>query len=198
MKLLAERRIVASLAAVVALATLVTGALYWNDLKRVYYRHRLHLDPSFLLELISQPELSLEQSVASDFLEFRHGKAALFEAYVTHLAEEIDHLEEPPTHVFSTFDGQRVWFDASYSGRKLEAGEFFCEQHHVVPAIRQLLPRLEGEVFRVPGADDFEFSTLPTAQAVHLYRQSIPDADAGSIFTFRGSDPYVCRVRKRG
>lgn len=191
-----RRRTVVIVAALGALITIVAGALFQGNLQLKYYEYRLRLEPSFLLEIISEPEASPGYVAASRFLEERRAREALFRAYATHLAEEIDH-QEAPQQAFTNFGGQRVWFDASYSGRKLEAGESFCDGHDVVPAIKRLLPLLEGEVFRLAGADDFEFSVLTSDRAVRLYRQSLPDIEIGSVFTYQGSDTYVCWVRKK-
>ena len=191
-----RRRSIVILAALGALVTIAAGVLFQGNLQLRYYQYRLRLDPAFLLRIISEPETSPERVAASRFLGERRAREVLFQAYVTHLAEEIDHEETDPQRAFTSFGGGRVWFDASYSGRKLEAGESFCDEHGVVPAIERLLPRLEGEVFRLPGADDFEFSFLTSDEAVQLYRQNIPDIEVGSVFTYRGSDTYVCRVKR--
>ncbi len=186
------------LAALAALVTIAAGVLFQGSLRLTYYEYRLRLAPSFLLRIISAPEASPAQVAASRFLEERRGREVLFQAYITHLAEEIDHEEADPRRIFASFGGGRAWFDASYSGRKLEAGESFCDGHDVVPGVKRLLPRLEGEVFRLPGTDDLEFSILASGEAAELYRRGLPDAEAGSVFTYQGSDPYVCRVRKKG
>ena len=193
-----KRRSIVILAALGALATIATGVLFRDNLQLIYYEYRLRLDPAFLLTIISEPESSPEHIAATRFLDERRAREVLFQAYATHLAEEIDRAEAEPGRAFTSFGGGRVWFDASYSGRKLEAGESFCDEHDVVPAIKRLLPRIERDVFRLPGADDFEFSVLTRDEAVQLYRQNIPDVEVGSIFTYRGGDPHVCRVRKKG
>lgn len=192
------RRVIVVFAAVGALVTVGAGVLFQGNLQLRYYQYRLRLEPSFLLEIVTEPETSPQYVAVTRFLDERRARETLFQAYITHLAEEIDHRETEIHRAFTAFDGQRVWFDASYSGHKLEAGESFCEQHDVVPAIKRLLPRLEGEVFRVPGAADFEFSILTSDHAVQLYRRNAPDMEVGSVFTYRGSDPYVCRVRRSG
>ncbi len=192
-----RRRNIVILAALGALATIAAGVLYRGNLQLTYYEYRLRVNPTFLLRIISEPEASPGRVAASRFLDERRGREVVFQAYITHLAEEIDRAEADPGRAFTTFGGGRVWFDASYSGRKLEAGESFCDAHDVVPAIKRLLPCIERDVFRLPGADDFEFSVLTRDEAVQLYRQNIPDVEVGSVFTYRGGDPHVCRVRKK-
>jgi hypothetical protein len=191
----AQRRVIAA-AALGALATIVAGVFLQGNLKLAYYHCRMRLEPSFLLRVIEEPPASLEHLAASRFLDESAGRSVLFRAYLTHLAEEIDPREAEPHRAFTVFGGQRVWFDASYSGRRLETGESYCDGHQIVAAIKRFLPRLEGDVYRAPGADGFEFSIVTSDQAVQLYRRSIPDIEIGSVFTFRGSDPYVCRVRR--
>ncbi len=190
-----RRRNIVILAALGALTTVAAGVLFQGNLQLTYYEYRLRVNPAFLLRIISGPETSPSRVAAIRFLDERRARDILFQAYITHLAEEIDHAETDVQRAFTSFGGGRVWFDASYSGRKLEAGESFCDEHDVVPAIKRLLPRLEREVFRLPGADDFEFSVLTSDEAVQLYRQNI---EVGSVFKFRSSDTYVCRVRKKG
>lgn len=189
------RRSIVILAAVGAVAAAV-GVLFRGNLQLTYYEYRLRLQPEYLLTLLTEPEGSPAHAAATRSLEQRPARAVLFEAFVTHLAEEIERADVAAGRAFTSFGGGRVWFDASYSGRKLEAGEVFCAQHEVVGAIKPLLPRLEGDVFQFAGARGFEFSILTRDEAVRLYRQSIPDTEIGSIFTFQGGDPHVCRVRK--
>lgn len=195
---MARRRQRASvwLAASGGIATIVAGFFYWEELLYRYHMSRLRGDARHVGQIAGSRVGNPAQRALDEFLRMRVGKEALFQCYVSHLTEEIDYVDSQALQRWlGTVQGGRVWYDTSYSGRRLPEGGEYCVEHDRFVHLQELLHRIEGESFSSPGAKGYEFSILSVDAATKLYRRSVPAQDLGSI-VFSGAASFVCRVRR--
>ncbi len=190
-------RLVVVVTAIGLAAFAVAVAFRWDALATRYYELRFRSNPRELVDWLDSPSDTPRGAAVASVAATAPGRHALLRAFAEHLAEEVDHRESPVVAALTINGGRRMWFDTSYSGRKLEPGETYCDRHGVARSLRAWLPSLVGETFDHEDAPGYELQVLAWESAAELHRRPVSDDEAGTIFWFGGDRSHVLQVRPR-
>jgi hypothetical protein len=159
---------VALLAGLGTAGVAVVGGILWKDIAAQYHLHHLRREPSYLLEIIEEPEGTAERRAVRAFVVKPEGRRALVSAFVN-------------VHVLPPFQ----WNER----RGAMPGP---PRRPSLSAVGQLLPLLSGSAVSLPEYPSKKFFFAPRAKAEELRARDESGSLKFQAFFPAESEPYYC------